>query len=186
MYRRVGLAWGAPETGAGSFECKIAFDAHVQFLLKQDRLLLDPSEGERDGTPYVAGDDGAVWPLCGDLLAVKGMLSQAGLNAEEPTFRWLVEHLQATAFNDGPRVTLAHFWTRYNQALYVSSGPTRMVKAGVWEVGLGMRLASPPEKRAGMPAVRRQPGALCARGCGSARLRTHQDGVDVIQLAPRQ
>ena len=51
--------------------------------MNQDRLLLDPSEGEQDGTPYVASDDSAVWPLSDDMLAVKSMLSQAGLNAEE-------------------------------------------------------------------------------------------------------
>jgi hypothetical protein len=100
-----------------------------QLLLAQGRLLHDVGEGEPGGTPYVVGDDGAVWPLSGDLLPVRSMLSKAGLNSSEPAFKWLIGDLEAKAFNDAPRVSLAHFWTRRDGALYISSGPTGMVRA---------------------------------------------------------
>lgn len=99
-----------------------------QLLLAQGRLLQDVGEGE-PGAPHVVGDDGAVWPLSGDLLPVRSMLNKAGLNSSEPAFKWLVDDLAAKAFNDAPRVSLAHFWTRRDGALYISSGPTAMVRA---------------------------------------------------------
>jgi len=104
-------------------------DAVRQLLLAQGRLLYDVDEGEPDGTPYVVGDDGAVWPLSGDLLPVRSMLNKAGLNSSEPAFEWLIRDLAAKAFNDAPRISLAHFWTRRDGALYISSGPTAMVRA---------------------------------------------------------
>ena len=112
-----------------------------QLLLGQGRLLQDAGEGEPGGTPHAVDDDGAVWPLSDDLLTVKAMLSRTGLNASELAFKWLIEDLAATACDKAPRVSLAHFWTqrdgarsesrplKSNGTLYVSSGPTAMVKA---------------------------------------------------------
>ncbi len=104
--------------------------AHVvkRLLMARGRLILDAS-GEATGTAYVIGDDCAVWPLVGELLPVRAMLSRAGLNFSEPAFRWLTDELETATYLDGPRVNLAHFWTRTPAALYVSSGPTAMVKA---------------------------------------------------------
>ncbi|MCP4540118.1 MAG: hypothetical protein GY832_23520 [Chloroflexi bacterium] len=105
--------------------------AHVirRLLSAQGRLILDVTEGELTGTPYVIGDDSAIWPLVGDLLPVRAMLGQAGLNFSEPAFKWLVDELETEAYTHGPRVNLAHFWNRRGAALYISNGPTRMVKA---------------------------------------------------------
>lgn len=105
--------------------------AHVirRLLTAQDRLILDRSEGEATGTAYIIGDDGETWPLKGDLLPVRALLSRAGLNFSEPAFRWLIGDLETAAYNDGLRVELARFWTRAKGALFVSCGPTRMVKA---------------------------------------------------------
>jgi hypothetical protein len=107
--------------------------AHVvkRLLLAQGRLVLDTGEGEATGTPYVIGDDCAVWPLVGDLLPVRAMLGRAGLNFSEPAFKWLIDVLERAAYDYGPRVNLAHFWTKTPAALYVSSGPTAMVKAAI-------------------------------------------------------
>jgi hypothetical protein len=105
--------------------------AHVieKLLNHQHRLILDTEEGETAGTPYIVGDDHAIWPLHKEALPVRAMLSQAGLNFSESAFSWLVAQLSTSAYNDGPRVSLAHFWIRRNDVLYVSCGATKMVRA---------------------------------------------------------
>jgi hypothetical protein len=108
---------------------RAAAHAICRLLLAQGRLLLDTEEGENTGTPYLIGDDDAAWPLSHDLLPVKAMLGKAGLNFSEPAFRWLTGDLSNAAYNEAPRIKLSHYWEAPTSALYISSGPTQMVRA---------------------------------------------------------
>lgn len=105
-----------------------------ELLVNSKRLLLDIGE-DLQGQPYLAGDDHAIWPLAGELVPVRVMLAESGLNISEPAFTWLLGDLEKAAFLQGRRVCLVHFATRRKQTLYVSAGPRRMVKAMLDEQG---------------------------------------------------
>jgi hypothetical protein len=112
-----------------------------RLLLAQKRLILDVSEANSDGgTPYVIGETGETWPLSGDLLPVQSLLSRAGLNLSEPAFRWVVGDLKVAADKNAPRVELARFWTRAGDALYISCGKARMVRASLQDGEPGLEL----------------------------------------------
>ena len=78
---------------------------------------------------YLVDDAGALWPLQEDLDPVQATLAGAGLNMSEPAFKWLVGDLRAWGYDHAPKVTLERFWTRRGPALYLSCGPTHMVRA---------------------------------------------------------
>lgn len=104
-------------------------------LVNSKRLLLDIGE-DLQGRPYLATDDHALWPLTGELAPVRVMLAESGLNISEPAFTWLLADLEKAAYLEGRRVCLVHFSTRRkNHALYVSAGPSRMVRAGLDQAG---------------------------------------------------
>lgn len=105
-----------------------------ELLVNSQRLLLDISE-DLQGQPYLAGDDHAIWPLAGELVPVRVLLAESGLNISEPAFTWLLGDLEKAAFLQGRRVCLVHFATRRRQTLYVSAGPRRMIKATLTEPG---------------------------------------------------
>lgn len=97
-----------------------------KLLVAQRRLVFDTSGG---GAPYIMGSDSDLWPLDADLLPVQALLGRAGLNPSEPAFKWLVADLKLATFDDAPRVELARWWTSTPAALYVSCGPSNVVKA---------------------------------------------------------
>ncbi len=100
-------------------------------LARKDRLLLDTaSDDPQSWTPYVIAEDGSVLRLDGEALAFRAMLAEAGLNAAEPIYRWVVSDLQARAFNEGRRVRLARWVLRRDDALYISCGMRHLVRAG--------------------------------------------------------
>ena len=105
-----------------------------ELLLNSQRLLLDVSE-DLQGRPYLAGDDHAIWPLEGELVPIRVMLAESGLNISEPAFTWLLGDLEKAAFLQGRRVCLAHFATHRKNMLYISAGPDRLVKASLDEQG---------------------------------------------------
>lgn len=105
-------------------------DAIAGLLIRQKRLLLDcPTDSPMNAMPYVIADDGTAVPLDGDALQFRAMLQQAGLNATEPVYRWVVADLQARAVNSGRQVKLSRWTVQRDNALYVSCGPRGMIRA---------------------------------------------------------
>lgn len=94
-------------------------------LAAQRRIVKDRG---RDAC-YLQDDSGALWPLVEELDPVQATLAKAGLNMSEPAFKWLVGDLRAWGYDHAPTVSLERFWARRSGALYLSCGPTRMVRA---------------------------------------------------------
>ncbi len=94
-------------------------------LLGQGRLLVS----ELDNSPYVVADDNSVWPLSDETAATLVMLNQAGLNASESAFEWVLNELQCLAVTSGRQVTFRQFF--HHEAgplLYVSCGPSAVIR----------------------------------------------------------
>ncbi len=96
-----------------------------KLLHNQGRLLVSTL----DNSPYLVGDDSAVWPLTGETAGTIVMLSQAGLNGSESTFAWVLTELQCLAVTEGRKVTFRQFFFQQETTLYVSCGPAHIVRA---------------------------------------------------------
>jgi hypothetical protein len=100
------------------------------WLLDHGRLLLDVGQdAPAGGRPYLVADDGAVWPLERDALGPRRALYEAGLNATETAYRFVLEALVMELYKAAPRVTLARWQRSTDAALYVSCGPCHVVRA---------------------------------------------------------
>lgn len=98
----------------------------IDWLGENDRLLCDISDSE-DPFPYILTDDGSAIGVVGESKLLKSAINEAGINASEPAYNWLVNDLQARAMRDGRRVILEHFRAIRDDAIYVSCGRRHMV-----------------------------------------------------------
>ena len=110
-----------------------------KLLLARGRLLLDGGIGTRLGRLYVIGDYGGIWPLSDESQAVQRMLAHAGLNVREQAAHWLLADLAAN-YDEALLVDLARYWTTKDGKVYISSGPTEMVRASLKGAGVELKL----------------------------------------------
>jgi len=104
--------------------------AIVHWLLSHKRLFLDVGQDvKQGGRPYVLGDDGALWPLEPDNVATRKLLHEAGLNGAEAVYRFIAEEIVMAAYKAGQPVRLSHWQVGDGEALYVSCGPSALVRA---------------------------------------------------------
>jgi hypothetical protein len=89
--------------GGGSREDKAEIGRAVAaWLLRQRRLLRDLDTD----APYLLADDGQCLSLSEATLPLDAMLAEAGLNASEPAYRWVLADLKVTAHNQGRLLSL--------------------------------------------------------------------------------
>lgn len=101
----------------------------ADWLLAHDRLLVDVAQDQaKGGRPYLVADDGALWPLERDAVSTRLTLYEAGLNASERSYSFVLEALTMEAYRHGQRVRLSRWQEARDGALYVSCGPTRLVR----------------------------------------------------------
>jgi len=95
-------------------------------MQKRGRLLLDTSVSETE--PYLVDEAGAVLTIA-DSLPVRSMLALTSLNATEPMYKWILSDLAVAAKRFGRCIALRRYshWT--DDALYLSSGPSQLVRA---------------------------------------------------------
>lgn len=135
-------------------------DTLAAWFLPRKRLLLDLSQdASKGGRPYLVGDDKAVWPLERGCRPVERALYSAGLNAAESVYLFVLKALEMETCENGEKTALCRWQYAADNALYVSSGPTAMVRAmdgkldrvpngtdGVWFAGDACYPAWRPEK----------------------------------------
>jgi hypothetical protein len=114
-----------PKAGGSRSRKRRISTAVCRWFLKKSRLLCDLSTGTP--APYVVADDNSVLAL-DDSLVVQILLSRACLNATETMYRWILADLRTTAVKQGPRICLCRYAQRSNKSIYLSSGPTDIVK----------------------------------------------------------
>lgn len=98
----------------------------VDWLLDRERLLVDVSDNER-GIPYLRTDDGSVVPIKGNVEAVEAILSQAGINASEAAYKWIVADLRNRCKKGGKEVRLSRMSAYKGGRLFISCGSARLV-----------------------------------------------------------
>lgn len=108
------------------------------WLLANERLLVDVGQdASQGGRPYAVGEDNSIFPIEADCVPLEIMMYATGLNPKERAYAAVLKALQLTAHTQGRKITLARW--QYSPPspfgtpaiVYVSSGPTRMVKATV-------------------------------------------------------
>ena len=106
------------------------------WLLDKGRLLVDVGQdASQGGRPYGVGEDNTIFPIEADCVPMELMMFETGLNPKERAYAAVLKALQLTALSKGRRIKLARW--QYSPpspfgtpvVVYVSSGPTRMVKA---------------------------------------------------------
>lgn len=100
----------------------------IDWLAENERLLTDVANPE-EPIPYMLTDDGAAVAIIGENKYLRFALNEAGINASESVFNWLINDLQARTIREGREVKLAHFATVRDDALYISSGRRQIVIA---------------------------------------------------------
>lgn len=104
-------------------------DAIVHWFLDHGRHIIDTGRDlAAGGRAYLVGDDGAPWPLERDGLQVRLLLDQAGVNASEPVFQFVFEALTVAAYRDGRRIRLSRWQHSRDRRLYISCGPSHLVR----------------------------------------------------------
>lgn len=98
------------------------------YFADHDRLLIDDGAGDETSTcPYLITDDDTVVSLAGESKALKSGLADCGINPTEPAYQWLLAVLQERA-GKGRKVRLARYSTVTDGTLYVSCGPSELVR----------------------------------------------------------
>jgi hypothetical protein len=114
--------------GGGSREDKADVSrAIVAWLLRERRLLRDLDRG----APYLLADDAQCLSLSECTLPLEATLAQAGLNASEHAFAWMLADLKVTAHRDGRTVRVLRFVSAdlEKATVYLSCGPAGFVAA---------------------------------------------------------
>ncbi len=102
----------------------------ADWLLAHNRLLIDLGQDSRTGgRPYLVTDGNALWPLESDSVATRLALYEVSLNSTEPIYRFVLEALIMEAYKRGRRTTLSRWQASRGDALYVSCGPSHLVRA---------------------------------------------------------
>jgi hypothetical protein len=115
-------------SGGGSREDKAEVSrAIAAWLLRERRLLRDLDTG----APYLLADDAQCLSLSESTLPLEATLAQAGLNASEHAFAWMLAHLKVTAHREGRAVRLSRFIAADPEVatVYLSCGPAGFVAA---------------------------------------------------------
>jgi hypothetical protein len=104
-------------------------EALAGWLLSHKRLIVDDGhDPAKGGRAYLASDNGALWPLEKDAVPTRLVLYEAGLNGTEAVYFFVVEAITMEAHRAGQHLTLSRWQARRGDNLYVSCGPTAMVR----------------------------------------------------------
>jgi len=96
----------------------------------QDRLVTDVGQDPgRGGRPYLVADDGALWAIEPKGMRTRLALCDSGLRRTDREYQSVVEELLLVALQEGPHVRLARWQHRGDGALYVSCGPSHLVRS---------------------------------------------------------
>jgi hypothetical protein len=90
------------------------FFAHAQIETFNEVMLFDR---ERGLLQRIRSDKFEAW--------ISGL---TGLNKADPTFDWMVQHLETYALNKGTRVVPEAYWASCGRVYYMSNGPGKIVK----------------------------------------------------------
>jgi hypothetical protein len=115
-------------SGRGSREDKSEVGRAVAaWLLRERRLLSDLDTGG----PYLLADDAQCLSLTEGTLPLEATLAQAGLNASEHAFAWMLADLKVAAHRDGRAVRLSRFIAADPEraTVHLSCGPAGFVAA---------------------------------------------------------
>ncbi len=102
------------------------------FLLGRGRLLYEARHNDAERTPYLLTDACRTIAIAGrGNLPLEAALAEAGLNASEPAYEWVVSDLASTAYNFGRQVSMHRysFTDTAAQAVHISCGPDSYVSA---------------------------------------------------------
>jgi hypothetical protein len=95
-----------------------------------DKLIVDEAQDlPKGGRPYLVNDYNALWPLEKQAVQTRITMYEAGLNGTEDVYSFVLEALTMETYRGGRRTRLAHWQTHKDDALYVSCGPCRLVRA---------------------------------------------------------
>ncbi len=101
-----------------------------------DRLIVDVSQDQtKGGRPYMVNDHNALWPLERHAIQTRMVLYDAGLNGTEDVYSFVLEALTMETYRCGRATRLAHWQTHKDDALYVSCGPSHLVRAKEGQLG---------------------------------------------------
>jgi len=96
----------------------------------QDRLVTDVGQDPgRGGRPYLVADDGALWAIEPKGMRTRLALCDSGLRRTDREYQSVVEELLLVALQEGQHVRLARWQHRGDGALYVSCGPSHLVRS---------------------------------------------------------
>ncbi len=102
------------------------------FLLRRGCLLYEARHNDAERTPYLLTDACRTIAIAGrGNLPLEAALAEAGLNASEPAYEWVVSDLASTAYNFGRQVSMHRysFTDTAAQAVHISCGPDSYVSA---------------------------------------------------------
>lgn len=98
------------------------------WLIENRRLLRDESD-PNNPQPYLLTDNAEAQYVDPKAQMLQYALHDAGVNASEEFFRWLVHDIQAAAHDEGRRIILSRWSMVRDGVLYVSAGRNRYVRA---------------------------------------------------------
>ncbi|NLF02859.1 MAG: hypothetical protein GX601_18000 [Anaerolineales bacterium] len=100
-----------------------------EWLLRHHRLMVDVTQDEaKRGRPYVVDDDSSIWHVERHSRAIELLLFRAGLNPAEEAYSFVLKNLELKAVTDGTRVSLCSWQTSKDSTLYISCGPSALVR----------------------------------------------------------
>jgi len=101
----------------------------VEWMLRNQRLIVDRTQdGAKRGRPHMADDDCSIWPIERNSRPIEILLFRAGLNPAETVYQHVLKALELRAVTDGKEVSLCSWQTEREGRLYVSCGPTHVVR----------------------------------------------------------
>jgi hypothetical protein len=111
-------------------------DVLAEWLVAHERLLVADDGDAARPREFLVDDDDRVMELDKDDPLVRYALDDAGVNACNLMYAWIINRLKAAANRRAKRVRLERYVARRGGRIYISCGPTRIVVA---EAGMPLR-----------------------------------------------